>query len=108
MNFDVVKAAGLTYADVADIVGVSRVSMSKYKNGSPMSGGKSRGKKNVQLHITVLMSILTKLVSNGTLPRKDMDYCPRMTDEVRAARAKLKERLKQLMQERVANAQTNK
>lgn len=106
MNYNVIRQAGLTNADVGRIVGVSRVAVLKYLSGESKPKDTVRGKAATRME--VLLTVLEKLVASGKLPKLDLAFVPRMPTELKQRRDAIMDKLSALVDAQVALRLANK
>lgn len=106
MDFDLIKKAGLTIPEAADMVGISHVSMWQYVNRGVKPRKVYKGLP-LQHRCRVFLHILDRLVANGSLPKKDLAFYPAMPHELRERRDQMLGRIKKLFDERVDNSLAN-
>lgn len=102
MDYSVIERAGLSPTEVARIVGISRVMMWRY-----ITKGIAPRAAKVKNRMAVTLFVLGKLVDKGALPKPELAYTTRPSDELRARRSKLLERINVLVTERVEQAPAN-
>lgn len=100
MDFSILAKAGITDQEAAKIIGVSHVSVWKYRTGRALP---TRNNIRVQ----TLLYVLTRLVEKGSLPKVDLAFSKRMEPEIKARRETVWNKVEQLVNERVAKASTN-
>lgn len=107
MDYSIVARAGITTAEFAQLVGVSRVMAWKYiKNGiEPRNRAKGL---NVRQRVIVSLLVLTKLVEKGALPKPELAAATTMHPDIRAARNRMLAKLKELVDSRVAQEPANR
>lgn len=101
MNFDVIKASGLSGAEVGRIVGVSGAMMWKYRNMDKSPRHKYRGLP-LRLRMEVTLEVLQALVDAKRLPRPELAHSPNVDPERVRARAELLEGITQTVDKHVA------
>ena len=107
LEFDIITKAGLTVPEAALIADVSSVIMWKYVHGkAEPRNGKFKG-KDLRRNVQVTLTVLTKLVDKGALPKLDLEFSPRLHPENKAKRASMVQKIKALVAERVEISPAN-
>jgi len=106
MDFQVITKAGLNNSDVATILGVSQVSVWKYRKGVAAPRKNFMGVP-IQARMNTLMHVLERLLERGSLPKVDLAFAKNMDPERKAKRAAVMKKIKQLVDERVAQEAAN-
>lgn len=106
MDFNLIRAAGLTLPEAAEIIGVSHVSVWKYINGEAVPRTFVRGTP-VKQRCEVLLHLLSVFIGKGNLPKPGLAFVGRVPAELVPKRKALVDRLKKLVDERVDNSPAN-
>ena len=106
MDYSIIKVAGLTSAEAAKIVGVSKVMMWRYIKDSVDPREKYCGRP-LRKRTAVFLAVLRKLVEVGKLPAKNIHYAKRMHPEIEAKRTALIDQLKRIVDNKVVESVTN-
>lgn len=107
MDFKVVVEAGLTNQEAADILGVSKVMMWRYTTGQAEPRRVPYKGVDIKTKAEVMLYALNKLVEKGSLPKPELKWAPRMHHELKARRDGMVQKIKKLVDERVAKALAN-
>lgn len=106
MDFSIIDKAGLTKAEAASIIGVSDVMLWKYMKQGNQPRETYKGVP-IRLRCSVTLAVLSKLVELGKLPKKDAPFSKNMDPEQKARREAVCAKLKQLVDDKVAQHQAN-
>lgn len=105
MDISVIKTAELTLDEAAEIVGVSAVMMWKYSKGA--TPRKNTKGPDIGARLAMLLYVLERLIEKGALPKPDLRVTTRTHPEIKARRVAVVERLKQLVDTRLAAVSAN-
>ncbi len=106
MDYAIIDRAGITRAEFADLVGVSRVMAWKYITKGIEPRDRVKGAKT-RTRVIVALLVLTKLVEKGALPKPHLAVTTAMHPEIRKARESMMTKLKALIDERVEKEPAN-
>jgi len=108
MDFSIVAKAGLTTSDVSQILGVSQVMAWKYVTGRATPRKELFKGRDLRARAAVMIYVLEKLVEKGSLPKPELHWSPRLTEELVLKRKTITKRIAALVDERVAVSAANK
>jgi len=106
MDYSIITKAGLTTQEIADIVGISNVSMWKYVKGTAKPRKEVAGMP-IARRLETTLYVLDRLLAKGSLPKVDLAFAKNMDAERKAKRAAVAAKIKKLVDERVAEPLAN-
>lgn len=97
MDFSLIRKAGITDQEVAKMLGVSQVTVWKYRTGNAAPKRGDLGRRT-----EVLLYVLERLLEKGALPKPELDFHPRMDPELKERRAAVVAKIGALVSDRIA------
>lgn len=106
MDYSVIRKAGLSRAEVASILGVSYVTIWKYMKTTTEPREMYQGVP-LRRRTMILLAILNKLVEAKKLPLVNAPFSKRMSPEIKDRRESLCDKLRDLVNTKIAEQPAN-